>query len=175
MIDFTTIDYLASGTPRQKKVYETLKALKLFENLARYNPLLAGTIPIDIDVPESDLDIICQCEDHLTFAKELSVLFGDKHNFQSNAYEKQGMPITTGTFSTAHFKIEIFAQNLPTVQQNAFRHMLIEYQILEDRGSEFKAAIKKLRAEGYKTEPAFATLLGLAGNPYEALLSLEKP
>lgn len=57
MIDFTTIAYLKLGTPRQKRAYAVLKALRIFENLKQYNPILMGTIPIDIDIdlPESDL------------------------------------------------------------------------------------------------------------------------
>lgn len=51
--------------------------------------------------------------------------------------------------------------------------MLIEYKILEQQGEEFRKEILELKERGYKTEPAFALLLGLQGNPYEALLQLE--
>jgi len=51
--------------------------------------------------------------------------------------------------------------------------MLIENKILEQEGKQFRKKIIALKEQGYKTEPAFATLLGLEGNPYEALLELE--
>lgn len=169
-IDFTTIDYLKTGTNRQKQAYKTLKSLRIFENLKRYNPLLTGTLPIDIDLPESDLDIICQCKDHSEFARKLSDLFANKPNFKLDTSEAQNRAVTTATFRTEHFEIEIFGQNLPTVQQRAFRHMLVEYQLLKQKGAEFKAKVKRLKATGLKTEPAFAKLLGLEGDPYQALL-----
>jgi len=67
------------------------------------------------------------------------------------------------------FPIEIFAQNKPTIEQNAYRHMIAEYKILQEKGEEFKEKIIDLKKKGIKTEPAFGMLLGLE-NPYEDLL-----
>jgi len=52
--------------------------------------------------------------------------------------------------------------------------MIIENRILKEKGSKFKQRLKELKADGIKTEPAFAKLLGLHGNPYTELLKLEK-
>lgn len=67
------------------------------------------------------------------------------------------------------FPIEIFGQNKPTTQQNAYLHMVAEYKILQEKGEKFKQKIIELKKQGIKTEPAFGMLLGLE-NPYEDLL-----
>jgi hypothetical protein len=69
---------------------------------------------------------------------------------------------------------EVFGQNIPTENQNAYRHMTIENRILKEKGSKFKQRVKELKSNGMKTEPTFAKLLGLDGNPYVELLKLEK-
>ncbi len=53
-------------------------------------------------------------------------------------------------------------------------HMLIENEILIEKGIKFRKIIIDLKSNGIKTEPAFANLLGLTGNPYLELLKLEK-
>ncbi|MNK30599.1 hypothetical protein D3C87_490190 [compost metagenome] len=51
--------------------------------------------------------------------------------------------------------------------------MLIEHQILQEKGEDFRLKIIALKRNGYKTEPAFAKLLNLQGNPYLDLLKYE--
>ncbi|GAA2327881.1 hypothetical protein GCM10009853_101140 [Glycomyces scopariae] len=67
MIDFTTIDYLKKGNEKQKRAFEVLAKYKLFEKLKDYSPILAGTIPIEIDIEASDLDIICEVKNESDF------------------------------------------------------------------------------------------------------------
>ncbi len=40
-------------------------------------------------------------------------------------------------------------------------------------GDAFRTAVMERRRGGLKTEPAFAAVLGLAGDPYSALLDVE--
>lgn len=173
MINFKNIEYLKDGNAKQQLAYSDLKSLNIFENLKDYSPLLAGTIPLEIDLANSDLDIICECKNHLKFSNLLISLFQDKDDFFIDSKIYEGLKTTICQFKTTHFLIEIFAQNIPSENQNAFRHLLIEHQILLQKGEDFKAEIKSLKANGYKTEPAFAKLLGLSGNPYEALLKFK--
>ncbi|MFH4968442.1 DUF4269 domain-containing protein [Gaetbulibacter sp. M240] len=173
MKDFTTIDYLKSGNQRQQQAYKEIKTLKIFEYLTPYDPILTGTIPIDIDLPESDLDIICHCKDHEDFSKRIYEPFADKTAFEMSTKQWNGLICTIVKFKTDNFEIEIFGQDVPTKEQNAFRHMVIEDCILQSKGNEFRSAIRRLKSSGLKTEEAFAQLLGLKGDPYEALLQLE--
>ena len=48
--------------------------------------------------------------------------------------------------------------------------MIIEHHILQQEGEDFKRKVVALKESGMKTEPAFAQLLGLDGDPYLALL-----
>jgi hypothetical protein len=66
--------------------------------------------------------------------------------------------------------LEIFAQNVPTQEQNAFRHMLAEARLLNIFGEELRTEVRLLKARGIKTEPAFAKVLGIDGDPYTELL-----
>ena len=52
---FTGISYLLDGTPRQRAAHRALEELRLFEWLAEYSPVLAGTIPIaEIEIPSGN-------------------------------------------------------------------------------------------------------------------------
>ena len=173
MTNFKNIEYLKSGTLLQKLAYTELINLKIFDELSMYNPILTGTIPIDIGLPESDLDIICECDDHANFSSDLTRIFGSRDKFQINSRIYGGIKSTIARFKGAKFEVEIFGQSIPTEKQNAWRHMLIEYRILKEKGEKFKSEIFDLKKSGLKTEPAFAKLLELEGNPYEELLNLE--
>ncbi|GJM61847.1 DUF4269 domain-containing protein [Persicobacter diffluens] len=172
-MDFKQIDYLKMGNSRQQKAYDVLTAFQVFEKLKPYTPLLAGTIPIEIDLPGSDLDIICECGDHEDFASFLKETFGTMEGFEMKMKMFQGRTSTIANFTLEGIPVEIFGQQYPSAQQHAFRHMLVEHRILQERGVCFKAEVIRLKTEGMKTEPAFAYLLALEGDPYLALLELE--
>lgn len=168
MIDFTTIDYLKEGNERQKRAYEVLSKYKIFEKLSNYSPLLAGTIPIEIDIEESDLDIICEVEDKAEFERFLIQSFKN-FNLRIEKLDINNEESLVCNFELEEFPIEIFGQNKPVTEQNAYRHMIAEYRILQEKGEEFKQKIIELKKKGIKTEPAFGMLMGLE-NPYEDLL-----
>ncbi|MCD8739675.1 DUF4269 domain-containing protein [Mucilaginibacter roseus] len=166
---FDNIDYLQYGSPVQISAFQTLKKHLIIDLLEPYAPLLTGTIPIGINIEGSDLDIICCYHDQANFADNIIKLFN----------EFEGFKLTIDTcFVVAGFKaddwqIEVFGEAKPTRMQYAYRHMLVEYQLLQIHGDDFRAEIIRLKQHGCKTEPAFAKALGLTGNPYQALLDLE--
>ncbi len=69
--------------------------------------------------------------------------------------------------------VEVFAQALPVVAQHGFRHMVIEGRLLVIGGDALRQRVVALKRAGMKTEPAFARILELPGDPYEAVLTLE--
>jgi hypothetical protein len=170
---FDNLDYLRDGNERQKEAYRILTANNIFEKLKRFSPILTGTIPLNIDIEESDLDIACYWRDKDNFIDVIRTEFYKQANFAFSQKVINNQETILTNFSLGEFKIEIFAQNRPTKEQEAFRHMLIEYEILEAKGENFRQDIIRLKRQGLKTEPAFAKLLGLSGNPYEALLSFK--
>ncbi|SIT23767.1 protein of unknown function [Chryseobacterium ureilyticum] len=173
MIDFTRIDYLKTGNERQKRAYEVLIKYRVFEKLKLYSPILAGTVPIEIDIAGSDLDLICEV--NLEFEEEfLDDLMFSKfipYDVEVEYPIINGEKCITLNFILEEFPIEIFGQNKPTTQQNAYLHMIAEHKILQEKGEEFKHKIIELKKQGIKTEPAFGMLMNLE-NPYEDLLKL---
>ncbi|AFD09267.1 DUF4269 domain-containing protein [Solitalea canadensis] len=170
MPDWRSLEYLLNGTKRQKDAYYALNEIALMEKLKDYHPILVGTIPIDIDIPKSDLDIICQAHDYADFGKLVQFHFGNFDNFTTNQNENRFL----ANFKYGAFDIEIFATNQPTEAQPAYRHMLIEDRILQLLGNKFRSEIRNLKSKGLKTEPAFGALLEFGSNPYEVLLVYER-
>lgn len=171
-IDFTSPDYLQNGTVRQQQAYAVLMHEKIFETLRPFDPILAGTIPINIDLPASDLDILCCFTDKHAFKEILTKTFSKRKEFAVKEFLLNGMDTLVTNFKSADFPVEIFAQPIPTRQQYGYRHMVIEHRLLLERGEDFRQQIIELKKKGYKTEPAFAHALRLTGDPYEALLKL---
>ncbi|KMQ64305.1 hypothetical protein ACM46_08400 [Chryseobacterium angstadtii] len=173
MIDFTKLDYLKSGNERQQRAYNVLTKYRVLEKLEPYSPILAGTIPIGIDIESSDLDIICEVD--LRFEEDFldDIMFSRLIPFEVDVKVENmvvnGEKSIALNFMLEEFPIEIFGQNKPPIQQNAYRHMMAEYRILNEKGENFKQKIVELKKQGIKTEPAFGLLMELE-NPYEDLL-----
>ncbi|ANF49621.1 hypothetical protein A0O34_03245 [Chryseobacterium glaciei] len=169
MIDFTKLDYLKDGNDKQKRVYEVLTKYRIFEKLSNYSPILAGTIPIEIDIEGSDLDIICEVKNEAGFLNVLNQILpqGIDFKIETNISNNENCIILNCILE--EFPIEIFGQNTPTTEQNAYQHMIAEYKILQEKGEDFKQKIIELKKKGIKTEPAFGLLMNFE-NPYEDLL-----
>jgi hypothetical protein len=176
MIDphkFLTLDYLTLGTSQQQEVYQLLIKSELMCILTAYHPVLAGTVPLDINIQGSDLDIICEFDDRQQFKELLISHFANHPNFQISELLVHGRETIIANFYVEGWEIEVFGQAVPVVKQAAYRHLLAEYNLLRQHGDWLKEEVIKLKKNGYKTEPAFAKALGLSGDPYEALFAFE--
>jgi len=173
-MDFLTLDYLKNGSEIQKRIHFVLEKHQIFDKLKEYNPILTGTFPININIEKSDLDIILESDDLIKAQDFIINEFQNEKDFEIHFCKMNGVDSLVCNFTIEEFPVELFAQNVPTKLQNAYRHMIIEYDILEQKGEEFRKHIIKLKENDWKTEPAFAELLGLKGNPYLELLNYTK-
>ena len=172
-MDFLNIDYLKFGNQKQIQAFEVLTKNNILSRISEFNPILVGTIPLNIAIENSDLDIICTWKDKQEFMEKLYFHFENENQFSIREALIDGAKTVVANFISDGFEIEIFGQNIPVEHQNGYRHMLIEHEILNAKGEDFRLEIIKLKEQGFKTEPAFATLLGLNGNPYEELLKFK--
>ncbi|MBC6610990.1 DUF4269 domain-containing protein [Hymenobacter sp. BT507] len=175
MPDCTDLAALLAGDARQQQAYHTLQALGIIPTLRAFDPVLAGTLPLGIATPASDLDIICAVypEQQQAFRELLRLHYADLPGFVLRETVGQQLPAVVCGFQYQAFAVEVFGQACPSRQQYAVRHLLVEHRVLEAGGKSWREAVQQLKQQGMKTEPAFAHLLGLPGNPYEALLTLE--
>ena len=170
--DWRDLTYLLHGTATQRAAYHALEALRVFAFLGAFDPILAGTIPLDIDVPGSDLDVVCYAADVEAFAQHLQNAFGHCDTFVLQHTVVDGLPTAIGQFTSWSFPIEIFGQPRPVMEQHAVCHMVVEERLLRHGGPEVRRQIRHLKGQGLKTEPAFAAVFGLPGDPYQTLLQL---
>ncbi len=179
--DLYSIEYLKDGSERQRRAYAVLKELGLIEKISLWTGgeiemglhlTLAGSVPIDVAVENSDLDIIVCAPDLKVMGEIFRRELGSFHGFR----QERGIVLGVATLMT-HFEFggevfEIFTQNVPIPRQNAVVHMLVEERLLLLGGDGFRDRVMALRRAGVKTEPAFGEVLGLE-EPYRDLLALE--
>jgi hypothetical protein len=166
------ISYLLSGTARQRKAYHTLQALEIFTILCRYTPTLVGTMPLNIDIEGSDLDIICEIYELSIFAHQVAATFSRQDSFRLEVKKIGRTPSVTANFTFAGFPIEIFGQPQPVTSQHAYCHMIVEDRLLAIGRDKARRGVRLLKQAGFKTEPAFARYFNLAGDPYQTLFQL---
>jgi hypothetical protein len=159
------------GSPVQRKVHDVLNKSGVFEKLYGYTPVLAGTYPLGINIPGSDLDIVCEYDTASAFGDHLTKNFSGHSGFKVERKKIRGQDTVIARFLYEGFKFEIFGQDTPVEEQYAYRHMLIEYSLLKDYGEPLRKKVIALKQKGFSTEEAFAIFLGIEGDPYERLLN----
>ncbi|NDW08202.1 DUF4269 domain-containing protein [Dysgonomonas sp. 520] len=167
MNHWQNIEYLKNGNAVQRHSFRVLNETGILSILKDFEPIVVGTIPINIDIEGSDLDIVCNASDPERFRQLIKKEFGSFDRFRDDINQSR---YVAGFFYSG-LEIEIFSPSVPSVMQNGYRHMVIEDRILKLGGEKLRQEIVKLKKEGYKTEPAFGKLLNLV-NPYQDLLGL---
>jgi hypothetical protein len=171
--DFKNTDYLQNGSLMQQQGWKILTDTNALTKLKAYDAILTGTLPLNLYLPTSDLDIICYAEDLTQFEKYITQVFGMYTGFESSIKNIRQTPSVIGRFRHNNFLFEIFAQPVPVHHQYAYRHLCVEYFLLKEHGEPLRQQVLQLKQAGLKTEPAFAKALNLPGDPYEALLAFE--
>ncbi|MFV3075265.1 DUF4269 domain-containing protein [Niveispirillum fermenti] len=167
--DWTT---LATGSADQRRAHAVLARHRPFDRLDGFDTGLAGTFPLDIAVPGSDLDILVHAPDPAGLAPLVDAAFGGQALYARRLIMAADGPALVAGFLLDGLPLEIFAQGQPVARQAGWRHMLVEARLLA-LAPGLRGEIRALKAAGMKTEPAFCHLLGLTGDPYAALASLE--
>ena len=120
MTDFLNINYLKSGTARQQKAFEVLNENLILQKLSDFTPVLVGTIPINIAIDSSDLDIACYWKDKNHFIEMVKKNFSEENHFQIYEKEISGKEAVVANFFINDFEIEIFGQNIPFKSNSDF-------------------------------------------------------
>lgn len=156
-----------------KPPYEAVvERLNLLPRLAPFTPVVIGTPPLGLAMAESDIDIACTAPDLDRFSAIMREEFGKMAAFTLRRMEHFSPPAVVASFKAMGWEIELFCQTIPTECQRGVRHFRIEKRLLALAPSLLEA-VMRLRRQGLKTEPAFAKVLSLSGDPYVALLELE--
>jgi hypothetical protein len=142
------------------------------ERLQGFSPRLVGTFPIGLQVEGSDLDIICEVYDFEAFKKQVRECFSLLEGFSLSDRFVKDIRRCVAQFELAGCPVELFGQSIPAEEQNGYRHMIVEGRLLALFGEELKQRVISLKRSGIKTEPAFASVLQLEGDPYEEILKL---
>lgn len=177
------LDYLAHGNPRQRSTHALLTA-GLWDELAAQcaDLALVSTLAIGLDRPGSDLDILCQHPNPAEFAATLEAqgwqasARGDNVWLLERTFSclDQHFANSGSDKSEASWPLELYVTPAPIETLNGWRHLTLMAALLERFGDAFYREVLRLRLEeGLKGEAAMCRLLGLAGDPYEALLTLE--
>jgi hypothetical protein len=144
----------------------------VLSRLAPFDPHVAGTPPLDLDIPGSDIEILCHAPDADAFVAAVWEHFGELSCFAVHQWTRDGQPVIV-RFHASGWEFELFAAAEPVDRQVGWRHFRVGRRLLALGGVALCEAIMARRNAGMKTEPAFAAALGLQGDPYRLLLMLD--
>ena len=166
------IAYLKMGSDRQQAAFITVIELDLFSVLADYDPLLTGTLPLGLDLPDTDLDVICQVEDFAEFGMVMRAMYGYYDEFEYTETAREGIPSVTCSFRYNRFRIRIAGQPIPTREQEAYRRTTAAARLLRMAGETALEDVRRLRSAGMQTNLAVSAYFQLEGAPEQALAEL---
>jgi hypothetical protein len=154
------------------RYYEAVEQLQLGRRLQQWNWQLAGSPPLGIDIDDAEIDGACSFAEPTIFGETVWNEFGAAAEFRIWQRTTEERPFVA-RFRAFGWDVEIYGSSVPLRQQLAVRHYEIEKRLLCLGGDRLRSSVRAMKQSGIKTEQAFAEILNLTGDPYEALLRLE--
>ncbi len=151
---------------------DVIERLDILTQLAEFRPVVIGTPPLGIATDESDIDIACTSQDFDRFFAVVGRAYDRMEAFSVCKVDHLFAPAAVASFKAMGWEIELFCQKVATEHQWGVRHFRVEARLLALE-ARLQDAVLRLKRDGMKTEPAFAKLLSLPGDPYVALLELD--
>ena len=143
----------------------------LLEALHGFDPRVVGTLPLGLSTPTSDIDVVCQVRDATAFAELVWRRYCCCEGFALYRWRSGGRPVVA-RFAWDGWPFELFGDPRPVDRQEGWLHFEIERRVLALDDGRLREAVAEHRSRGMKTEPAFAAVLGITGDPYSGLLAL---
>lgn len=158
--------------PKMAILVSELKLLEMFKD---YQPFIAGTVPLAIDLSTADLDLLVTFADSGQFKSMCQQGFALLPEFEIVMGEVNDLPYCLCRFTYRGIPVEIFCSSLSTFKQNGYLHFNSEEKLLKYGLPNWTEEILLLKSMGLKTEPAFARLLQNDQiDPYQFILDLQK-
>jgi hypothetical protein len=132
---------------------------------------VVGTLPLGLAVPGSDIDIVCHASEPIALTETIWAHYRSCDGFVLYQWLAEGRPLIA-RFEWGGWPFEVFGDWRPVDQQRGWLHFEIERRLLSLDDGRLWKAVAWQRSQGIKTEPAFATVLGISGDPYLGLLDL---
>ena len=163
---------IMTSAPVAKPGYlQAIQSSGVLTALADFDPHVAGTPPLGLDLPSSDIDVLCFAPDSAAFTEAVWNCFSPLPSFEIHQWTSARRAVIA-SFVAEGWPFEIFAEARPVAEQAGWRHFVVEQRLLSLGGARLRSTVMALRHGGAKTEPAFAAALRLQGNPYEAMLDI---
>ncbi|TPK59126.1 DUF4269 domain-containing protein [Mesorhizobium sp. B2-4-19] len=150
---------------------DAVAGVRVAEHLKDFDWRIVGTPPLGIATANSDIDIICHASDYERFAKVVWGSFGYCLNFSLRQWTSGGRCVVCDFFFDG-WEFQVFGDCRAIVDQSAWRHFVVEQRLLNLGGETLRQRVFAERLEGLKTEPAFAKVLGLDGDPFSEMQKL---
>ncbi len=160
----------------KKELNDWLRTSHLLKVLEKWDPLLSGSLPLKVDIPGSDLDILLSADHIDSASQQISyqlITNGITDHLEWHEFNSRQGPALVATIKSTPIPIELFLSTQPTRQQHGHRHLITEYQLLVEHGEPLRQKVITLKMAGLSTEEAFAAALGITGDPYAALVEYE--
>jgi hypothetical protein len=148
-----------------------LRLSRTLDRLRAFDPHIVGALPLGLAIADSNIRVVCHAPDTGRFAQAVSTYFHDAKGFRLTLWTSADRAVVA-RFESYGWPIKIFGSNEPVHDQTTWRHFDVERRLLALDGEGLRVAVMALRADGLKTEPAFAAALNLAGDPYAAIREL---